>query len=1306
MLPRALTQPGLFRFAEAEPTVAMPPLPDGFSYADRFRFSVQAAQFNRLASLTLSESQNRFASQSSTSAPFAADGELTVPDDFLANASLRFTATAADASGARRTASASTTIVPGAADTVAAETSQAADFPTVFVMAPRQSLQNQVVRVDAFAPAARVDLESPQPSGVDTASALLLVRRELIGGELKLAVIDTLERFVREGVSLLRTQGHTLPGLSTAGDYAIVASRDPIAFVTGRLSGPAAIAEADGLPFVFDGDGPNGAFALPIRAGQPFTLRYVSAATGAVLGSSSGQSPASGGLNLGQPLAAVSAQLRVVVDPDAHAIVDINTPLAFHFSEPVDPRTLATGIIVTDDAGARVFGSMAAAGDGAAGTFTPSRRWRFGTKYRWGVSTSVVALSGARLAQQASGEFTTFVPRVVSTTAVGAAARDVAVAGAMVVIATDTGLVTVDAASAVRPVVKAQLPVAGGAKGIAMLPGGSFSDRLGATRSGRFAVVAGGDSAVGTLSIVDVTSADAPGAIGSAQLTTGGGTPNAVALTSDQRAIVAVQSVGIKSVQVSATVPPDTGHPAGAIGPGYPAAAESMNHVALLGDRVLAAGAAGLTVLDATTLQRRGGISTTGSARGVASLQAFSVDLNGDGAIAAQTETFDLAAVANGADGTLQIYRVPATGDPVLLSVVRFTGETTSVVLDATERLAYVGLGVRGVALVDLDGPASVQPIDSDRNGVDDRILGIVDTAGSAQRLALALNRGAAFVANGPGGLAALQVLPPRTTLLSLTRDPIPGETGDEADISETREALTSDAAIVATIQAAIPEGAGLTVNVDGPLAQRLAFEDGSSGRPLLEGLNELTLAILPGPIDETRTGALRIRTAAGALVASLDLRLVPAAVSASAIRSLRIAPARIDIAASAPGAQTSLAAELNDGRVVNVTRDPATTFVVADEQVATVSAGGFVSAVAGGTTALVAQNGPLQATAAIRVFHLPTLTALEVPRPLLTLTSADQTLDLGVAARFSDQGRFTDLRGLGVQFSSSDVAVATVDANGVIRATGEGAATITITGGSIERHVSIVGEFRTPPSLTGIDLRPFTIPASSDRGDVIAHAVVTGSGSLEGLTVTFRASDGRVPAVTAKTDYAGEAMARLNGLHTPGLLSVTASIVNPANGATIADAESLVVVRAGRDDEPNDTPATAPKLAKERKVAGTLGPTDTRDMYRFEAPAPGTLTAVVQLLPSSDPTQRCRSRFSRASGAEIGRFASHVDEHARSPCDRRRRHVRVGRRQWSGDRVRVGASFRAEGVDADVGHADKRGPGHLGRHRGRRLHD
>ena len=128
-----------------------------------------------------------------------------------------------------------------------------------------------------------------------------------------------------------------------------------------------------------------------------------------------------------------------------------------------------------------------------------------------------------------------------------------------------------------------------------------------------------------------------------------------------------------------------------------------------------------------------------------------------------RTEVFDLAVVANGIDGTLQFYRVPETGDPVLLSAVRFSGaETTDVQFDATERLAYVALGSRGLAIVDLDGPASVQPIDDDRNGVDDRLLAAVDTPGSSVRIALALERGLGFVADGMGGLGGLQLLPPR----------------------------------------------------------------------------------------------------------------------------------------------------------------------------------------------------------------------------------------------------------------------------------------------------------------------------------------------------------------------------------------------------------------------------------------------------------------------------------------------------------------------------------------------------------------
>ena len=741
VLPRALAQPGLFRLADAAGGVIMPSLPDGFSFVDQFHLSSQAAQFNRLSSLTLSESQNRFPPQVPPTTPFVAEGELTVPGDFLINASLRFTATAVDALGVSRAVSGSTIVVAAGADASVVENGQLVDFPTVFVDAPRQTLQNQVVTIDAAAPAARIDLEVPSPAGADGAAALLLVRRTIVGGVARLSVVDLLSRTDHAGEPVLSTSGRDLPGISSTGDYAVVSSAAPIVFVRGRLTGAAAVATLDGSPFVFETDGPNGTFALPVVAGRQFTLQYLDASSGAVLGSSSGTAPATGAVDLGTPLAAPGSRLSVTAEPDARQVVDINQPITFHFSEPIDGRTASAGILVTDGSGARVSGGVTLSSGNLTATFRPSRRWRFATTYRWGVATSVIAASGARMTQQAGGEFTTFAPRVISTTPVGIA-HDVAVAGSLAVVATDTGIATVDTAAALKPAVQAQLPLAGGALGIASLQASSFTDRTGQAHTGLFVAVAAGNAGgSGRLEIVDVSAATTPASIGTTSLTAGSA-PAAVITTADGRAILAVPNVGVASVEISAAVPANPSNPGAGVRQRYPSTgSDGINQTAALGDRVVAVGPAGLTVLDATTLERRGGISTTADARGVAALAAFAADLNGDGAIDVN-EAFDLSVVANGADGTLQFFQTPTAGNPTLLSVVHLPGETSSVVLDGNERLAYVGLGARGVALVDLDGPASIQPIDFDRNGVDDRILGIVDTPGEAGRLALALESG------------------------------------------------------------------------------------------------------------------------------------------------------------------------------------------------------------------------------------------------------------------------------------------------------------------------------------------------------------------------------------------------------------------------------------------------------------------------------------------------------------------------------------------------------------------------------------
>ena len=522
------------------------------------------------------------------------------------------------------------------------ETSHTADFPTLFVSAPREALPAQLASVHAIAPAARVDLDAPVPAGVVATDTLLLTERVSLPSGAALAIVD---RLAVAG-SRLRTVGRELPGVTAGGDYAVVSTHETLVFVTGIASGPQATVAVDGLPFVFRTGGPNGRFLVVVRANAAFTLRFFDA-NGVLRGTASGQAGASGTVDVGDPLGATATVLTVSGDPTERSVVDINASLVLRFSEPIDAATLPAALVVTDDAGNRVFGRIVAGGDGTSVAFTPFRRWRYGTRYRYGVATSALARSGARLRTPFNSQFTTFQPSVLGSLALSDA-RDVALAGATAVIATGTGIVTVDVASPRAPRVIGQATIGGGANGVTVLNGASIIDRNGQSHAGPIALVAsGGVSSAGSLRSFDLSTPASPAALGSTQLTNASGqaapagvpafvgTPLSVAAGADGLAFVAIEGVGASSVQVGQAIPLDATLPARGAGPRYPSpGAESANDVVRLGTRLLVAGVAGLTVLDAVTMQRLGGVSTTGNAQGVAALPAFRMDVNGDGVIA------------------------------------------------------------------------------------------------------------------------------------------------------------------------------------------------------------------------------------------------------------------------------------------------------------------------------------------------------------------------------------------------------------------------------------------------------------------------------------------------------------------------------------------------------------------------------------------------------------------------------------------------------------------------------------------------
>ena len=1254
ILPRALTVAGVFTLGDPADATLFPVLGGTFEYADRFALSAGDATFNHLTSLTLSEGQARFAPQTSLAFPFASSGELIVPADFLVNGSLQFTAVAQDATGTRRSVAASTLVVASTPDTTAVESAQVAQFPTIHLTAPRQALANQQVHVSAISPTARVDVDLPAPA-VDPRPAFLLTRVIDVNGEMRLSLIDRLDLTGAGAGRHLRTAGHELPGMTATGDYAAVSSTEPLAYVTGRVSGPAAIVETDGLPFVFETGGPNGNFVIPVLAGQAFTIRFLAADTGALLGTSSGVAPGGGAIDVGSPLA-TGGVLSVDVEPTSTAVVDIGAPLVFHFSEAVDASSLSSGIVVTDPAGSRIFGTMSASGGGATVTFTPLRRWRYGTTYRWGVAQSVIGLSGARLAAANSGHFTTFAPLAIGTAAIGTTTA-LSSHGLLAVVATPTGVAVLDTTLPTESTVLARVTIAGGANAAALLADTPVTDRNGQSHPGPFALVAAGNAdTAGRLLIFDLSTPASPVLIGSTQLTKAPGAappagvpdltgvPVDVIATADLRAVVAVTGAGVFSVSLSEAIPVDASNAARGLSARYPAdSAGSATSVAIVGTRVVALDSTGIVVLDAGTFQRTGGTPITGTARRVAALASFAMDVNGDGTMTT-AEVFDLAVVAGGDDGTLQFYRLPATGDPVLLSAVRFTAATKDVRVDAQERLAYVGLGPLGMAIVDLDGPASVQPLDIDHDGTDDRILMTVDTPASAEGLSLGLDRGIGFVADGPGGLAVLQLLPPRARFTELLRDPVKVVPFDELSIAGSLTAYLTDDALRVTVDAITPPLEQLSLVIEGGqsgVSPLVTFANGAAAAAIVSGSN--TLELLVGHDAGTSPQSIRvaIRTVAGLVLASRTLSLAVPDPGAARLEAIRLGPEAPVLTDDAPTLQLGVSGFYDNGQIFNLTRSVGTDYASELTVVATVDNLGAVTGVAGGTTPITASNGSVTGSLQVRVDRAAVLMALE-SLTSLTFRSIGEEIPFPVNGQFSDGRQEADPSQLpGLVFATTDASVVSVGTDGRMRATGAGLARVTATSGALQAALDATVDPRTPTAISGISIVPATGPLSLDRSPLLAEAVITGTGALDSNVVNVTITQGAFTStVSVPTDLRGAVQFGLDPAGVvAGPVTATVSIVDPSTNQIRTDAEIFTLTPATADDAANDDIASASTLGIDRPLTGTLnGTTDAQDFYRVATDVPGTLQVHLSI-PNDSSLGTLVLVIRNAAGEEISRL-------------------------------------------------------------------
>ena len=163
-------------------------------------------------------------------------------------------------------------------------------------------------------------------------------------------------------------------------------------------------------------------------------------------------------------------------------------------------------------------------------------------------------------------------------------------------------------------------------------------------------------------------------------------------------------------------------------------------------------------------------------------------------------------------------------------------------------------------------------------------------------------------------------------------------------------------------------------------------------------------------------------------------------------------------LALTAVGQTAQLTAEVRDqaGRVM---AGVPVSWSSADATVAAVDSAGLVTAAGSGTTTITGSAGSASGEAFVTVMQ--SAGSIVVSPPTVTIALSD-TLRL-VAGAFDENGHAVE--GAEFTWSSSNAAVATVNASGLVRSVAEGAATITATSGSA---AGVVRDHRREPGQGG----------------------------------------------------------------------------------------------------------------------------------------------------------------------------------------------------------------------------------------------
>jgi uncharacterized protein YjdB len=343
-------------------------------------------------------------------------------------------------------------------------------------------------------------------------------------------------------------------------------------------------------------------------------------------------------------------------------------------------------------------------------------------------------------------------------------------------------------------------------------------------------------------------------------------------------------------------------------------------------------------------------------------------------------------------------------------------------------------------------------------------------------------------------------------------------------------DALNPDGEAVATVEIA-PATATVTVGTSVSLTATALDATGNvvSGRKVRWASADTNFATISnaGVVTGRYVGTVPVAATIEGKTATAQIVVIPIPVA-----TVRVSPSSRDLIV---GETATLAAEPLDARGV-VLPGRSVAWTTSRPNVASVNAGGVVTALAPGSAVITATVEGKSGVAAVTISPAPVATVVVSP------TSA--SLVVGQAIAFEAEPRSASgqaLTGRVVTWSSNPSQVATVSASGLVLAVSPGTATITASSEGRSGTARVVVE---PPTAQRVEITPAsaTIAPGGSFG-LTATVYDTRGNVIPGAAVTWSSSDTEVATVDGNGRVRGERA---------GNATITASIGNASGTARI----------------------------------------------------------------------------------------------------------------------------------------------------------